>query len=292
MIAFRRIAFLALIACLCTASVALADDLRDFTFSRTNSSPVGSDARVSTIPQELDPSKEVPAINPFRPKVPIDAECLEGDTSFACGSGQGPYNVPSGSIGNPAQHAYFHGECDPGVVSLAVYRTTFDMDPAAHACEGHLTDSTQSSAFFCAATAFLASADDNNGIPCGVGGSFADPRMSFACPASGQFTLVVYDFIGAGPNPTFEVHSSGTNDACGPPPVGDCTSCDIELLDAVDAIEDKLDARLDVAVSTRASQASVDALDGKLCEVIKLLLTPQGIRETDECGGGSWNDKD
>jgi len=87
------------------------------------------------------------------------------------------------------------------------------------------------------------------------------------------------------------------------PPTGGCdlvpVLAAIDLLEVKnDIIEAKLDASLDVAVSTRASQASVDALSVKLdlmvsivsgleakqCEIIRMLLTPQGNRASNCCG--------
>ncbi len=44
-----------------------------------------------------------------------------------------------------------------------------------------------------------------------MGGSFSDPELDFTCPPGGVFTLAVYDFLGAGPNPVFEIHASGVN---------------------------------------------------------------------------------
>ena len=58
---------------------------------------------------------------------------------------------------------------------------------------------------------FVAFADDNNDIPHGVGGSFADPRIVATLPSDGFYTITVFDFLGAGPGPTvpYELHISG-----------------------------------------------------------------------------------
>jgi hypothetical protein len=68
---------------------------------------------------------------------------------------------------------------------------------------------------------FVASADDNNGVPHGVGGSFADPRADFILPSTGTYTLMVFDFFGQGPTPQFEIHASGIR-GCNRPP--DCSA--------------------------------------------------------------------
>lgn len=58
---------------------------------------------------------------------------------------------------------------------------------------------------------YLTWADDNNGIPHGVGGWFADPIISgYTLPSTGYYTLAVYDVIGMGPAPfDYDLHISG-----------------------------------------------------------------------------------
>jgi hypothetical protein len=56
---------------------------------------------------------------------------------------------------------------------------------------------------------FVAWADDNNGIPHGVGGDWADPRNQFVAPATSEYTLMVFDYFPAGSPPEFEIHMDG-----------------------------------------------------------------------------------
>ena len=152
---------------------------------------------------------------PDVPEGTITCNNTLSSTDFVCGNGRGPWNVPNNSINNAALWGYFEGCCEAGTaVSVATYRLTSDMDPAAQACEGdHCGGSTAGWAGIgICPTAALGSGDDNNGIPCGVGGDFADPIVNFSCPSSGLFTYATYDFLGAGANPTYEVHASGVTD--------------------------------------------------------------------------------
>ncbi len=168
--------------------------------------------------------KEMPALEaPSGIPIVCDADLL--NTDFVCGNGLGPFTTPSGSINNPDDFEYYRGTCTPGdPVVIEIFRTTMDMDPAAHACAGDLCGTSNAGwgAFMCpGGSALLDTGDDDLGIPCGVGGNFADPRLDFICPPEGVFTLAVYDFLGAGPNPEFEIHSSGVIDpAPTTPPVG------------------------------------------------------------------------
>ncbi len=159
-----------------------------------------------------DPDKVRPA--PQAPSgIPIVCDANLDNTDFVCGNGLGPFTTPSGSINNPDDFEYYRGTCVPGdPVVIEIFRTTSDMDPAAHACEGDLCGTSNAGwdAFTCPpGVALLDTGDDDIGIPCNVGGNFADPRLDFICPPAGVFTLAVYDFIGAGPNPEFEIHASG-----------------------------------------------------------------------------------
>lgn len=96
--------------------------------------------------------------------------------------------------------------------TIDVHRTTFDMDPALTVFFG-TSASTTGLGFFSSSQAgmtFVAFRDDNNGIPHGVGGAFADPRLSaLGLPSTGLYTLAVYDFFGAGPAPQYEIHVAG-----------------------------------------------------------------------------------
>lgn len=97
------------------------------------------------------------------------------------------------------------------VVSIEVHRTTYDMDPIALVGSGLLADGDDFWSWW--SSNGLASADDNNGIPHGVGGSYADPRIDLTLPADGEYTLVVGDYASAGPNPQYDVHTTGI-DGC------------------------------------------------------------------------------
>ena len=118
------------------------------------------------------------------------------------------------NIGSPGLWDYWSFFAVAGDVPLIdVHRTTSAMDPAFTVFFGTTTDSAglSSGASTQAGMTFIAFRDDNNGIPHGVGGLFSDPRLSgLALPSSGQYTLAVYDFIGAGGGPaTYEIHISG-----------------------------------------------------------------------------------
>lgn len=163
------------------------------------------------------PGNEKLVPSPTAPSgIPIVCDADVVNTDFVCGNGLGPFTTPSGSINNPDDFEYFRGTCVPGdPVAIEIFRTTMDMDPAAHACAGDLcgTSNANWAAFMCPpGSALLDTGDDDIGIPCGVGGNFADPRLDFICPPEGVFTMAVYDFLGAGPNPEFEIHSSGVLD--------------------------------------------------------------------------------
>lgn len=293
----RRVGFLAPILILAVATAAVATERRGFVVARDTTAPERQ------LPADMDLTKiaGMPELPLVMPKVPITPTCVDENTSFVCNDGLGPENVPRNSWTNPAVYNYYEASCAPGTpVVVQVNRLTGDMDPAMTVCEGLHTDSADfPGPFSCLPGQFLTSADDNNGRPCFGGGSWADPRASFTCPASGEFTVAVYDFFGAGTNPTYEVHFRGVEPGfCG----GGGIDCCDDILAAIRRVEDKLDARLDVAVSTRASSAQADAilteilslgarLEAINCGLVDLLVTPQGNRETDECGGRSWNDE-
>lgn len=97
------------------------------------------------------------------------------------------------------------------VVTIQVDRTTSAMDPALMVAEGTTTDSTGIYApYTCGPDmTWLGWADDNNGIPHGVGGLYWDPWIQLTLPSTGEYTLMVFDYIGLGPAPSFEIHVSG-----------------------------------------------------------------------------------
>ena len=119
------------------------------------------------------------------------------------------------SAGSPALWDYYSFCAVAGdVPTIEIHRTTSAMDPALTLFFGITDDSDglSSGGSSQPGMTFLAFRDDNNGIPHGVGGSFADPKLSgFALPSTGLHTLAVFDFVGAGPGPTvpYEIHIDG-----------------------------------------------------------------------------------
>jgi hypothetical protein len=129
---------------------------------------------------------------------------LEGTGTF------GPESVGLGTIGSPGLWDYycFFGEAND-VISLEGHRLTNEMDPAFSLFLGVTRDSDGLSAGGSSqpGMTFLAFRDDEIAPPHGVGGNFADPQLlNFALPATGRYTVGIYDFIGQGPNPTYELH--------------------------------------------------------------------------------------
>lgn len=138
------------------------------------------------------------------------------NTPLTHGAGiQGSTN--KNNINNSATWEYYRFCANPGnTVTIEVHRTTYDMDPAMQVCKGKTADSSGVYAFGGCGSAgpFMGGADDNNGIPHRVGGSWADPKLTFTAPAGStpnEFTLMVFDFASAGPNPQFEIHAAGTS---------------------------------------------------------------------------------
>lgn len=134
------------------------------------------------------------------------AELFHGDTVAGSSAFQ--------NIGSPGTWDYYSFYAVAGDTPVIdVHRTSSAMDPALTLFFGTTSDSaglfpTSSTQ---AGMTFLAFRDDNNGIPHGLGGFFADPNLSgFSLPSTGFYTLAVYDFIGLGPGPTpYEIHIDG-----------------------------------------------------------------------------------
>lgn len=123
-------------------------------------------------------------------------------------------NVPLHSISCPTLCDYYSFYATVGDVPIIhADRLTSAMDPAITLFFGtttysdglHHLGSTQTG------MTWLTWADDNNGIPHGVGGSYADPIITgYALPSTGHYTLAVYDFIGMGQGcPVYDLHIDG-----------------------------------------------------------------------------------
>lgn len=127
--------------------------------------------------------------------------------------GDGVYGITdSANIGDPATWEYYRFCAVEGsTVTIETHRLTSAMDPAQQVCLGTTDDSDGITAGGSCGPdmTYIAWDDDNNGIPHGVGGFFADPRTVFVAPATGEYTLGVHDFIPAGAPPEFEVHIDG-----------------------------------------------------------------------------------
>ena len=128
-------------------------------------------------------------------------------------------SVTLGSIGSPADWDYwsFCGLAGDQV-DIETHRTTDQMDPAQTLFRGTTDDSQGLDALGSTNSdmQFLAFADENNGIPHGVGGPFEDPRIVATLPTDGFYTITVFDFFGQGLGPTvpYELHISGIS-SCG-----------------------------------------------------------------------------
>ena len=117
------------------------------------------------------------------------------------------------TFGNSALWDYYRFCSTAGSTpTIDVHRTTNEMDPALTVFFGTSASTTGLGPLSSSQVGmtFVAFRDDNNGIPHGVGGFFADPRLAgLALPSSGFYTLAVYDFIGQGPAPQYEIHVAG-----------------------------------------------------------------------------------
>src|SRR5207249_4431137 len=114
----------------------------------------------------------------------------------------------------PDNWNYHTASCTPGQsVTVQANRTSSAMDPAMTVCSGNLCGVSNSGWGFgtCpAGSAPLGTGDDNNGIPCGLGGSFADPLVTFTCPASGVFTVAIFGFSNLTPTGPLTYNFAGT----------------------------------------------------------------------------------
>lgn len=166
--------------------------------------------------EEFDPNKVVPEIIQNTP-VTYAGTLYNTPVPFAHGTGiQG--STEYHNINQPSTWEYYNFFGNAGdVVTIEVHRTTNDMDPGLMLCFGTTDDSEGIFPFFgglCGPQMgpSVGSADDNNGVPHGVGGYNADPRIQVILPITGEYTLMVFDFFGQGPNPEFEIHVDGIID--------------------------------------------------------------------------------
>jgi hypothetical protein len=139
---------------------------------------------------------------------------------------------------------------------------------------------------------------------------YAGTERLFVAPANGRLSVAVNDFYLRDNQCSFTVEIE-VNEALAPgevpeildlscpcPPCGE-TECDEvpEISDRTQEILDLLqdearftdDGELQAAVDALASRLDaiemrLDELDARQCEIIRLLLTPQGRRESDSCG--------
>ena len=129
-------------------------------------------------------------------------------SAFTGSVGHNSYNVPdqwdywafAGTAGN--------------TVTIQADRLTNQMDVGITLFFGTTNDSTGLNYYSSsqAGMTYLAFADDNNGIPHGVGGPFADSLISMILPSTGNYTLAVFDVLGAASGPwTYEIHVNGVS---------------------------------------------------------------------------------
>lgn len=159
-------------------------------------------------------------------QLPAPAQASDMDAAAAITYNQDLTNTPltdgsgiqgstdKNNIYNSATWEYYRFCAQPGdTVTIRVDRTTYDMDPAMQICQGTTADNSGVNMRSCgSAGSWIGWADDNNGIPHNVGGWNADPILTFTAPAGttpNEFTLMVFDYISAGPNPQFEIHATG-----------------------------------------------------------------------------------
>lgn len=118
-----------------------------------------------------------------------------------------------GTIQSPGSWDYHFFNATAGDnIHIEVHRLVDGMDPAASLFLGVTDDSN--GVFATSSTnpdlTFIAFADDelsppHASNPCG----FGDPVFDVAIAVTGEYTLAVYDFLGAGPDASYEIHISG-----------------------------------------------------------------------------------
>jgi len=167
--------------------------------------------------QDPDPAKMALAAEAAAP-----APAAPGDISYLGDLYNTPLTDGDGIYGEmlegdntsiPVNWDYWRFCADEGAtVAIEVHRIDSRSDPAMVVCQGTSDDSDDFAAFACPGLTFVTSADDNNGIPHGVGGAFADPRVEFVVPGGDrEFTVGIWDFLGTGPGPVlpYEIHVDG-----------------------------------------------------------------------------------
>ena len=103
---------------------------------------------------------------------------------------------------------YFNGAAGD-VVSLSVTRLTPDMDPAMALYQGTTDDSSGVDYYSGGSNmTFLTNADDNVLDP--FGSCYDDPAITgFVLPATGTYTVAVYDYLSCGPELTYVLQTEG-----------------------------------------------------------------------------------
>lgn len=189
---FRRIPTAAALVALAACTEA------PFTPPETETDPALAHAKADAV-EELQRraiDQTEPEIIPLSHPVPVIYEGVLANGHGNVGS------VKFASIGESANWDYWSFCAVEGaIIDIAVHRTTSAMDPAASIWTG-VTPTAEGLMAFATGNGFLTfagAADDNDGIPHGVGGFFADARIVTVAPLTGIYTLTVFDFIGAGP---------------------------------------------------------------------------------------------
>lgn len=114
------------------------------------------------------------------------------------------------SVGSPGSWTYFDFFGVAGdLFDAEAHRTTSQMDPIMGIWFGTITDTSPGALSMLPlgvggsggtpGMTYVDSADDNFLIPHGVGGAFADPKISVVLPSTGLYTIAVADFFGSGP---------------------------------------------------------------------------------------------
>lgn len=162
------------------------------------------DAKIAMLPPTPSSIATLAAAITYNQEIPV--------TSFAIGQGVQGSTVLNGFFNSSVWEYYWLCGVAGDAVRIETHRTTNEMDPAQSFFLGTTNDNTGVGPFNGGPNmTWLDFDDDNNGIPHGVGGFFADPRTDIVLPATAVYTLAVYDFIGQGPAPKFEIHAAGHN---------------------------------------------------------------------------------